>query len=662
MFSETDDRVKAFNDAFEKLMQEFRDRAAGDTLVVVYRIWDHLDTLREFRSQTTPAVLPQHPHTTAEELDLNSMPYAAGAGFNTQKVCLEGTRGEILGDITDWISNGDEDTRVYWLHGTAGSGKSAIAHTIADRFKRLGRLGSFFAFDRNEATEQRHKKIFATIAQDLANCHPQLLKALATTIHHNTSLKNTTDVLQQWGELIVKPAKAISELMAGPIVIVIDALDESGDVESRRHLLQILAGKQANVEGHITNLPPHFRILLTSRPLPDIDIAFKDVTHIRRESMDTIISTESDILCYVSNQLSEAVLGTAQVRDFAGPLARKSGILFEWARLACAYVNGENDAGVGLTAEERFRTIVDHSRDVPLLDDMYKFTLDTIFPLRQVQRKIRIDRFKSIMAQILGTMEPLLLTSLESMRCYFVDDSDIDIRSIVIPMSALLGGTTDSSMPIRALHASFLDFLVDQDRSGEYFIDVDMPPVRENLALSCLGVMKKGLRFNICQLSSSYLPNSKIPGLDDRVRECISPELAYSCRFWIPHVCNTPFKVSIANAVRGLFSDKELLFWFEALSLLKSINTCAGSLSSLIQWIMVCQPVPRVVYFLRYTSPTRNTEESWMTQQMHKDFFVYSAGLFHPARLICTFLRYHFPPRVRVFGRGLRTSLVVMQR
>ena len=48
---------------------------------------------------------------------------------------------------------------------------------------------------------------------------------------------------------------------------------------------------------------------------------------------------------------------------------------------------------------------------------------------------------------------------------------------------------------------------------------------------------------------------------------------------------------SVANSVRELFSNKELLFWFEALSLLKSINTCAGSLSSLIQWIMVCQLV-----------------------------------------------------------------------
>ena len=511
------------------------------------------------------------------------MPYAAGAGLNAQKLCLEGTRGGILGDITDWINNRD-DTRVYWLHGTAGSGKSAIAHTIGDHFKRIGRLGSFFSFDRSEAAEQRHKKIFATIAQDLAECHPQLRKALAAAVYHKTSLRNTSDVLRQWEELIVLPARTMSDAMAGPIVIVIDALDESGDTDSRRHILRILAES-------IMNLPPHFRILLTSRPLPDIIDAFEGVIHIRPKSMESISSTE-DILRYVTDQLSDVKLGTAQVRDFAGPLARKSGILFEWARLACSYVNGENDAGVGLTAEERFRAVVDRSEDVALLDDMYKLTLDTMFPPRQAQRKIRIDRFNSVMAQILGTMEPLPLVSLESMRQHFVDDSNIDIRSIVIPMGALLSGTTDCSNPVRALHASFPDFLMDRNRSGEYFIDINVLPVRENLALSCLGMMKKGLRFNICQLPSSYLPNSEVPNLDDRIKERIAPELAYSCRFWTAHVCNTSFNASVANAVRELFSNQELLFWLEALSLLKSLNTCAGSLSSLIQWIMVCQSVP----------------------------------------------------------------------
>ena len=40
--SKTDRLVQGYNDVFDKLLQEFRDRAAGDTLVVVHRILEDL--------------------------------------------------------------------------------------------------------------------------------------------------------------------------------------------------------------------------------------------------------------------------------------------------------------------------------------------------------------------------------------------------------------------------------------------------------------------------------------------------------------------------------------------------------------------------------------------------------------------------------------------
>ena len=48
--SQIDTLVQGYNDVFDKLLQEFRDRAGGDTLVVVHRIWEDLkkvDDLRE---------------------------------------------------------------------------------------------------------------------------------------------------------------------------------------------------------------------------------------------------------------------------------------------------------------------------------------------------------------------------------------------------------------------------------------------------------------------------------------------------------------------------------------------------------------------------------------------------------------------------------------
>jgi len=190
------------------------------------------------------------------------------------------------------------------------------------------------------------------------------------------------------------------------------------------------------------------------------------------------------------------------------------------------------------------------------------------------------------MAQMLGTMEPLSLGSLASMRCHFKDLAEINVRTIVAPMAALLSGTTDTSVPIHLLHASFADFLTDRDRSNEFFIDVH--PIHNDLAFASLSVMMKGLQFNICDLPSAYLPNSEISDLDTRIKNRITPELAYSCQHWTEHVRQAPANSTLAAEVQASFNNERFLFWVESLSLLKLVNTCAGSLSSLIQWAVVC--------------------------------------------------------------------------
>ena len=45
LISETDARVRKYNNVFDELLQQFRNRAAGDTLVVVHRIWEGIKGL-----------------------------------------------------------------------------------------------------------------------------------------------------------------------------------------------------------------------------------------------------------------------------------------------------------------------------------------------------------------------------------------------------------------------------------------------------------------------------------------------------------------------------------------------------------------------------------------------------------------------------------------
>ena len=105
-----------------------------------------------------------------EDLSLDSLVCAGQVGLIKGKKCLDGTRTEILSEILDWINNTDPATPpIFWLHGQAGRGKSAIAHTIALQAQNLGMLGSCYCFSRVRHHEKLHVKLFATIARDLAD-------------------------------------------------------------------------------------------------------------------------------------------------------------------------------------------------------------------------------------------------------------------------------------------------------------------------------------------------------------------------------------------------------------------------------------------------------------------------------------------------------------
>jgi hypothetical protein len=92
--------------------------------------------------------------------------------------------------------------------------------------------------------------------------------------------------------------------------------------------------------------------------------------------------------------------------------------------------------------------------------------------------------------------------------------------------------------------------------------------------------MEHGLRFNICSLENSYLPSSSVPDLAKRVKESISPELSYSCRFLDTHFGATSFEASLAKEVEALFDGERLL-----LALMKGIGSSSDTLSSLANWV-----------------------------------------------------------------------------
>jgi len=122
---------------------------------------------------------------------------------------------------------------------------------------------------------------------------------------------------------------------------------------------------------------------------------------------------------------------------------------------------------------------------------------------------------------------------------HFPHKDDCFAVALILDYGSLLSGLTNPKKPVRLLHFSFHDFLTDQLQTGDYFVGES--GIQADLAFASLYVLCGGLCFNICGLESSYLLNSDVPGLAERVKTKIPFHLAYSCLFWEKHLQATKF-------------------------------------------------------------------------------------------------------------------------
>jgi NACHT domain len=501
---------------------------------------------------------------------IRELPYKGGWRFGDEKRCLPGTREDFLDHIVKWVEN-PESQRGLVLLGQAGMGKSSIAHEVARHFDKRN-LGSYFAFLRKEQSKDEAYQLFTTLARDLSDRYPAFKLALGRIIKDNSSLRGTREYRTLFESLLLGPLKNLS--LPGPILIVIDALDESGDAIGD-------VGMHTFIAEHLEKLPAEFRIFVTARPEDGIESAFAQASSVDTLYMDDTklaAKTEQDIRMYLQKKLRPEVF-----KDHGAELAKAAEGLFQWAAVASGFIT-RPPASFGFSEKKCVQRLLGHSRDrngQDPLDRLYEDVLEGYFKPHEAQ-----VIFRSVMGQLFAAIEPLSLHSLIALRRHAPIDDREDSRP-VIEMLRHLGSllsnvaSSDRTRPIVPLHTSFRDFLVNR-KSNEFY--VDLGDSHRELAHSCLGLMVNSLKFNICELESSYLANSDIPDLESRISKHIPPGLSYACVFWEDHLERVAFEQDFFVKLRSLFEIK-FLFWLEVLSVKSKVSVASPALSSLKTWL-----------------------------------------------------------------------------
>ncbi|KAH9051359.1 hypothetical protein EDB83DRAFT_1306557 [Lactarius deliciosus] len=257
----------------------FFDHTAINTAITVFQIRDGVGIIEAKVDLISTHLERVSSEISDDRLDatIREIPYGTGSRFTPNKGCLTGTRTTFLDFIVNWVNNTASE-RSLVLFGQAGTGKSSIAHEIARLFKKMHRLTSSFIFLRKEQHKPHH--LFTTLARDLADRYPSFKRALGEIIKDDTSLRvgaGSRDYDTLFESLILEPLKGLH--IVGPILVVIDALDESGDVTRTDGLHKFLAK-------NLSRLPPNFRVFITSRLEDVIKSAFVGAPSVRVKSMD----------------------------------------------------------------------------------------------------------------------------------------------------------------------------------------------------------------------------------------------------------------------------------------------------------------------------------------------------------------------------------------
>ncbi|KZT35606.1 WD40 repeat-like protein [Sistotremastrum suecicum HHB10207 ss-3] len=572
-----DTDIQKFIKSFDKLRKAFQEHETAEIDLVVLHMVESLKDLK----------------TT---LNVNDMPYVDSACYASDKACMSDTRTDIVREITAWvlrpIPSEDEHSSspsaieqlsssspavgrgtasVLWLSGVAGSGKSAIAHTVAANLAAIGRLGSAFFFDEARANEQNAAAIFPHISRDLAEAIPQWKKALDPIIQ-NTRIRRTSSVKDQFEHLILHPARECKFI--GPILIVIDALDECGDDRVARNALFGILRERLH------ELPLNFRVVLTSRPENEIATVFTNPTSdVKKIALPG--ATERDLAIYYRSQLGDQPVLDGQRPDGAWIrlLVEKSEGLFQWAFTACEFM-----LEPGWETPERFETLL-LTAELEGIDNLYRAILRSRFG--SDVNDIRLPRFHAVLGRALYVRTPLPVSDLIALRAPSEKPETTD--AILKWMGSVLTGVTPGSQGrVQAFHTSFRDFLFDQHRSGIFYID---PPIHHlALAKACLVVLTQELKFNICKLETSYTsshPNTNDFG--DRVRQHVSGPLLYASEFWSHHVAEIAGEpdLTLIELVQE-FVNTKFLFWLELLGLTQKIYWAGGAMRTMVKWASMC--------------------------------------------------------------------------
>lgn len=212
--------------------------------------------------------------------------------------CLPNTRVALLEDVDTWLrGSGDETmTKMTWVYGYAGSGKSALLNSIAKNLENARIPFTCFVCKRDDGERSDVQRILPTICYDLAQFYGDYRGAVSDIVDQPEGRSISTGDVASQSEMLFGESPAYNVISPAGVrrppvhAILIDALDECQNVRQRSALAAFFRD--------LANSVPWIKVIMTSRREPDIVDALSSEGDAAVHSIDinsTAWNTDEDI-------------------------------------------------------------------------------------------------------------------------------------------------------------------------------------------------------------------------------------------------------------------------------------------------------------------------------------------------------------------------------
>ncbi|CCA77943.1 related to WD40-repeat protein (notchless protein) [Serendipita indica DSM 11827] len=486
-------------------------------------------------------------HPSVDASILLQLPIAESMAFSVHRTCLEGTREVVLETIRKWANDEASGKPIFWLCDIAGSGKSTVARSAVEEWKSGGTLGGLFFFSMTSNEGSNIGKFCPTIARHLAQHLREIRPYVAKAVEENPAIMHSS-FEEQFRKLITDPLRGLGRR----VILVIDAIDECKSGLERKELLNTLA--------MATRETTSLRIFITSRPDPVIESVLQPLS-IKAKLEDRLHDVShhdniSDIAVYIHQTLDGIIS-----RDKRQRLVRKANGLFIWASTACHMLTSKTRLS---PPEDIYDRLISMDQ-TGAIDDVYDLVFERTDP---EDRTVMC----AMLALLRAAFEPLTVDDLDDL----LKHSRVrgSAKALVENLGSVLTKDTKTNI-IHFRHPTIVEYLQRcsiappaRNCNKIYLNLVNAHGQAASWCFKCLKSREEGLKFNICQIESSFYLNREIPNLDTKVSRFISTKLRYASSHWSFHLAETDdsWRYTLEKQLQHISRSPYVLYWIEVLS------------------------------------------------------------------------------------------------